>query len=379
MAAYRTWVEIDERALVRNIDLLRGILRPEAKFCAVVKSNAYGHGLTEVARIAARAGVNAFAVDSVDEALTLRSMLPTAQILTLGYVMRDRIADAVTADIDLTVYDREVIQTIEIEAAGMAKIASIHLKLETGTARQGILADQLPDILYDLQRCSHLRVAGVSTHFANVEDTNDTRFANHQFSAFQEGVSVIRQAGFDPEWIHCACSAALILYPDTHGTLVRAGISMYGMWSSALTEQASRRHGVPLELEPVLSWKTRIAQVKSFPAGTPVGYGLTEVLKKNSRIAVLPVGYFDGYDRGLSSVGEVLVNGTPCRVVGRVCMNMMMVDVSNVAQVECEQEVVLIGRSGRFIVTADELASRAGTINYEIVSRINPSLPRIVV
>lgn len=379
MPTYKTWVEIDERALTRNIDTLRALLNPGVRFCAVLKANAYGHGMTEVARIAARAGVDAFAVDNVDEALTLRSMLPSALILVLGYTLRERLADAVASDIHLTMYDRESILALEAVAAERAKAAFVHLKVETGTSRQGVLPEQLNDILFVLGRCAHLSLAGVSTHFANVEDTTDTRYANQQFSLFQQCVEVVRTAGFDPEWVHCACSAAVILYPDTHGTLVRGGLSMYGMWSSDVTEQTARRHNVAVELEPVLTWKTRIAQVKSLPAGTPVSYGLTETLRKNSRIAVLPVGYWDGYDRGLSSVGEVLINGTRCKVVGRVCMNMMMVDVSAVPQAEPEQEVVLLGRSGRFAVTAEETAARLGTINYEIVTRINPLLPRIVV
>jgi len=379
VGTHKTWVEIDERALARNIETLKSLLRPGVRFCAVLKANAYGHGLTEVARIAARTGVNAFAVDNVDEALVLRSMLPSALIIVLGYTLRDRLPDAVSADIHLTVYDKETVLALEAVASERAKIASIHLKIETGTSRQGVLPDLVNDLLIEIRRCSHVSLAGTSTHFANVEDTTDTRYANQQFSLFQKCVGIIRKAGFEPEWIHCACSAALVLYPDTHGTLVRSGISMYGIWSSRLTEETVRRHNVSVQLEPVLAWKTRIIQIKSLPAGTPVGYGLSETLRKNSRIAVLPIGYWDGFDRGLSSVGEVLVGGTRCKVVGRICMNMTMIDVSAVPQVEVEQEVVLIGRSGRFVIHADEIADRIGTIPYEVMTRINPMLPRIVV
>ena len=379
MPIHKTWVEIDERALTQNIVSLQALLSPGARFCACLKSNAYGHGLKEVARIASRAGVDAFSVDNVDEALTLREEFPSALLIVLGYTLKERYEDAVMADIHLTVYDRESVFYLETIAAQRARTAFVHLKVETGTARQGILSEDIPDMLGDMGRCPHVTLAGVSTHFANIEDASDSGFATEQFSRFQECVGVIHAAGFRPEWIHCACSAAVILYPDTHGTLVRAGISTYGLWPSASVEQTVRRHNIPLELQPVLTWKTRIAQVKSLPVGTPVGYGLTETLKRNSRIAVLPVGYWDGYDRALSSVGEVLINGTRCKVVGRVCMNMCMVDVSAVPQAEPEGEVVLLGQSGRFAVTAEELADRVGTINYEIVTRINPLLPRIVV
>ncbi|NBS41843.1 alanine racemase [bacterium] len=376
---HKTWVEIDERALTQNITALRGLLNPGARFCLCVKSNAYGHGLMEVARIAGRAGVDAFAVDNVDEALMLRAEFPSALLIVLGYTMKDRYEDALMADLHLTMYDRECVFQMETVAAQRARTAFIHLKIETGTARQGVLPADVYDILDDIGRCGHVALAGVSTHFANIEDTTDPRFATEQFTLFQECVNSIRTAGFQPEWIHCACSAAVILYPDTHGTLVRAGLSSYGLWPSPSVEQSVRRHNIPLELQPVLTWKTRIAQVKSLPVGTPVGYGLTETLKRNSRIAVLPVGYWDGYDRGLSSSGEVLISGIRCKVIGRVCMNMCMVDVSAVPQAEPEAEVVLLGQSGRFAVTAEELAEKVGSINYEIVTRINPLIPRIVV
>jgi alanine racemase len=379
MSSHRTWLELDERALTENIAALRSLLRPEARFSLCVKGNAYGHGMLEVARIAARAGVDAFTVDDIDDALALRDLLPSALIVVLGYAMRDRMADAVANDVQLVAYDAASISALEAAAAEMAKPAAIHLKVETGTSRQGVLPEHIGDILQVIGRCPHVRLAGVSTHFANIEDAEDTRYATQQFSIFQRCVAAVRESGFDPEFVHCANSAASILYPDTHGTMARVGISAYGLWPSATTEQTARRNNIQLELRPVLSWKTRIAQVKSLPAGTPIGYGLTETLRKNSRVAVLPVGYYDGYDRGLSSVGEVLVSGTRCKVLGRVCMNMTMVDVSSVPQAEPEQEVVLLGRSGRFDVSAEELAERAKTIHYEVVTRLNPLLPRIVV
>ncbi len=375
---YKTWIELDERALTHNIVALKGLLSEGARFCAVLKANAYGHGMIEVARIAARCNVDAFAVDNVDEALSLRAMLPSALILVLGYTLKERYADAINNEIHLTVYEKEQVVALEYAGAEHAKTAFIHLKVETGTARQGVLPEHLYDVLEAVGASSHVALVGVSTHFANIEDTSDTSFANRQFALFQECVGAIQNAGYQPEWIHCSNSAATILYPDTHLTLVRVGIAMYGIWPSDTVEQTVRRYNVLLDLEPALSWKTRVAQVKSLPAGTPISYGLTEVLRKHSRVAVLPVGYWDGFDRGLSSVAEVLVSGIRCKVLGRVCMNMLMVDVSQVPQVEPEQEVVLIGRSGRFVITAEELAERAGTISYEVLTRINPLLPRVV-
>jgi alanine racemase len=376
---HRTWIEIDERALARNIENLTSLLNEGARFCAVVKANAYGHGLKEVVQIAARAGVDAFAVDQIDDAIKIRKILPSAMIMTLGYVMQHRLHDAVSHGIHLTVYNKETIEKLEEAAVQIAKKAYLHLKLETGTARQGIQEIELNDYLDLIKRSEHVELKGISTHFANIEDTSDPSFATHQFQTFCELKEKIEKQGFHLEFSHCACSAAIVLYPDTHDHLVRAGISLYGVWSSALVEKTARKHNIYCDLTPALTWKTRIAQVKSFKAGTPIGYGLTEALGRQSRIAVVPVGYFDGYDRALSSAGEVLIAGSRCKVIGRVCMNMMMVDVSHVPNCEQGQEVILIGRSGRHAITADQLAELANTISYEILARINPELPRIVV
>ncbi len=376
---HRTWVEIDERALAANVNALRALMAPEARFCAVVKANAYGHGLKETVQILARNGVDAFAVDSLDDALTLRTMMPSALVLTLGYVLRERLPEAVRANVDVTVYDKESLAALETAAAVAAKTARVHLKIETGTHRQGVVLDDLEDVLYVAARCPHVRVEGLSTHFADIDDPADTRYATLQFGRLQQALEQTKAAGFDPSLVHCACTAAVILYPDTHLTMVRAGIGMYGLWPASHTQLAAVKHMVKCDLTPVLSWKTRVAQVKNLPAGVPVGYGLSETTRKPTRLAVLPVGYWDGFDRGLSSVGEVLIGGHRCRVVGRVCMNMCMVDASAVPHLAPEQEVILLGLGGRHRVTAEEWAAKLGTVPYEIVTRINPALPRIVV
>ena len=375
---HRTWVEIKESALVANIQTLRSLMRPGAVFCAVLKANAYGHGMKEVARIARRAGVDAFAVDSIDEALVVRDLFPTSLVLVLGYTMSERFAEAFRERIDLTLYDLEALRDAEAIASKSSVEARVHLKIETGTSRQGVLIDDVPDVLRLFHDSSHIRLIGLSTHFANIEDTSNPEYATLQFQRFQTICELISASGFAPEYIHCAGSAAMILYPETHGTLVRAGIAMYGIWPSTMIEDVMKKQAVPCALEPVLSWKTRIAQIKSLPAGTPIGYGLSETLTRQSRIAVLPVGYWDGYDRRFSSKGEVLVGGYRCKVLGRVCMNMTMIDVSSVPNVSKNQEVILLGKDARHIMTSDILATKIATIPYEIVSRINPLLPRVI-
>lgn len=378
MRKERTWIEISERALSANIQQLRSISRG-ARFCAIVKANAYGHGLNEVSLIAGRSGIDAFGVDSIDDALFLRTRFPSALLVVIGFTLPERFEEAIHHQIELTMYDKEGIQELSTIAARTASQAFVHLKIETGTSRQGILLEDLSSLFELFKNNKHLVLSGVSTHFANIEDVGSPQYASIQLERFAQAVQSIRTEGFNPEHIHCACSAGIILYPDTHGTLVRAGISLYGVWPSDDVQQAARKQELSLDLQPVLQWKTRIAQVKSLPAGTPIGYGLTEVLNKRSRIAVLPVGYYDGYDRGLSSKGEVLLAGYRCRVLGRVFMNMIVVDVSAVPKPEKGQEVILLGRDGRNEMTANQLASQIGSIGYEVLARINPLLPRVVV
>lgn len=376
---HRTWVEIREQALVSNIQTLRSLTLPGATFCAVVKANAYGHGMKEVARIARRAGVDAFAVDSIDEALELRDLFPSSLIIVLGYTLPERFAEAFREQIDLTLYDLEGLRDAESIASKSANAARIHLKIETGTSRQGVNTDDVQDLLNTIRESQHIQLVGLSTHFANVEESTNPEYATRQFQRFQSVCELVSSFGFTPEYIHCACSAAIILYPQTQGTLVRAGISMYGIWPSTSIEETMKKQSIPCILEPILSWKTRIAQVKSLPAGTPIGYGLTETLTKRSRIAILPVGYWDGYDRRLSSKGEVLVGGYRCKVLGRICMNMTIIDVSDVPSVVKNQEVILLGQDARHRMTADLIAAKISTIPYEVLSRINPLLPRVIV
>ncbi len=379
MKRHRSWVEVNERALVHNIETLRSLLESGSRFCAVLKANAYGHGLDEVASIAARAGVDAFAVDSIDDALTLRTLFPSALVITLGYTMLDRFKEALLANIHLTIYDRGGIEHAQAVGRELAKTFPIHLKVETGTMRQGVAIDDLPDLTRLLRESDRVSLEGLSTHFANIEDSDDPEFAAHQFSLYEQARAILTENGLTPQWCHCACSAAIILYPQTHKTLVRAGISMYGIWSSELVENTVRRLNLGCELQPVLTWKSRVAQIKSISMGTPIGYGLTEMMKRGGRLAIVPVGYWDGYDRLLSSCGEVLIKGSRCKVMGRVCMNMMIVDVSQIPNLETEEEVILLGTDGRHRVTVEEIAKRTQTIPYEVLARINPLLPRVIV
>jgi alanine racemase len=217
----------------------------------------------------------------------------------------------------------------------------------------------------------------VSTHFANIEDTTDHTYAMMQLETYKQAVNLIEQAGFDNFIKHTACSAAAVLFDQTHFDMIRLGISMYGMWSSTETQVSAKQQGIKIDLKPALTWKTRVAHIKTLSAGTSISYGCTEKVEQETKVAVLPIGYWDGFDRGLSSIGEVLINGKRCRVLGRVCMNMIVVNVNHVENINLEDEVVLIGEQGDEKITASEIARKLGTINYEVTTRINPVINRI--
>lgn len=342
---------------------------------AVVKSNAYGHGLTLTAGIIGKKA-DWFGVDSVDEGAALRKAGIHHPILILGYTPLSGLREAVANDLRLTVYNAETIKALS--ALRSRRPARVHIKIETGTTRQGIAGVELLRLAKLAAGSRGVLLEGISTHFANIEDTTDHRYAMGQLKRFVEDSKRLSAAGIDVGVRHTACSAAAILFPETHFNLARVGIGLYGLWPSKETRVSVQRTGTSLDLQPAMTWKTIVAQVKRIKRGTPISYGLTDRVSRDSTVAVLPAGYWDGYDRKLSSVGSVLIRGRRTKILGRVCMNMMIADVTDIPGVKLEDEVVLLGRQGREIIAAEDLASKIGTINYEVIARINPQIPRIV-
>ena len=374
------WVEVDAGALRGNLMEFGRRVGPETALGAVVKSNAYGHGMLECAALAVEAGASWLCVNNVDEGVALRRAGHRLPVLVMGYVPLERLGEVVAADLRPVVYNRQTVDRLQREAAAADRIVPVHVKAETGTNRQGVLEGDLPEFVRAIRASAHLWLEGLTTHFANIEDTTDHGFAESQIAAYGRMGRILEELGGRAPIRHAACSAAALLFDRTHLDLARIGISLYGIWPSKETYVSClERRKMALDLRPVLTWKTRIAQVKDVPEGGYVGYGCTWRAGRDSRIAVLPIGYYEGYDRGLSGVAHVLVRGRRAPVRGRVCMNMTMVDVTDVPGADLEDEVVLLGRQGEERITAEQLASWCGTIPYEIVSRIHPSLPRVVV
>ncbi len=370
VSALTAWVEIDGDALLHNARAMRRLIHPAA-FMAVVKGNAYGHGMAEVAR-ALSPLADWYGVNSLDEALALRRAGLTQPVLIMGGTTTERLTEVVLAGFRQVVFDQAGAEALGHAATAAGSTAEVHLEVETGTNRLGARHAALVALAETVRAHPALQLEGLYTHYANVEDTIDGSYAEHQLRRFLDVATDVERSGA-VLLKHSAATAASILYTQTHFDLVRAGIGLYGLWPSAETETAAKRAGRTLDLRPVLTWKARIVHINDVPFGEPVGYGCTYVATRPRRIAVLPVGYYEGFDRGLSNRGRVLVRGCRAVVVGRVAMNMTMVDVTDIPNVAPGDEAVIIGPG----IPADDMAALLDTINYEVVTRIHPSVPRV--
>ena len=379
-AGLNSWLEVDAGAYRHNLRFLRSLVGPDVELSAVVKSNAYGHGLEQIARLAVDGGADSFCVHALEEAQALRRLGFAQDVLIMGHVPWTRLEEAVAEDFRLVLYDEESARRLAEIAGLTGRRPRVHLKIETGTHRQGLADAELARLLDRLESSPEIDIEGVYTHFADIEDTTDHSYAGEQLERFRAEVAELERRGHRPRRRHTACSAAALLFPETHFDMVRVGISQYGFWSSKETRLSfEHSRGAGEGPRPVLSWKARISQVKEIPQGASVGYGRTWQATRPTRLAILPIGYSDGYDRGLSNAAYALVKGQRAPVRGRICMNLTMIDVTDIPDVGIEDEVVLLGRSGGEEVSAETLASLAGTLHYEIVTRIAPHLPRLIV
>lgn len=378
-----TWVEINKKALITNLRLFRSLIGQKTILAPCVKANAYGHGMIETAKIALSTGADWLNVNSIFEAVELRKAGIKTPVYIMGYVMKKDLIEAVRLNCRIVVYNKETVASLAQAAKRLHKKVFIHLKIETGNNRQGILMENLLDFVLYAKKFPQIKIEGISTHFANIEDIplgkNLNGYPLFQLENFKRALTDLKNAGINIPIRHCANSAAIMLFPETHFDMVRPGISVYGLWPSEETKIAFQKMHKKARLEPVLNWRTRIAQIKNVPAGSYIGYGCTFRSKQNMKIAILPVGYYDGFDRGFSNKGYVLIRGKRAKLCGRVCMNIIMVDVTNIPGARVEDIVTLLGKDGREEITADELAELAGTINYEITTRINEKIPRIIV
>lgn len=365
------WAEINLDALAHNVREIRRITHPKAQIMAVVKANGYGHGVVPVSRIALSNGANWLGVALLQEAVLLREKGINAPVVILGYTPDEDMEDVVAHDIGQTIFTWGGALAMAAAAKRLGKTARAHIKVDTGMGRLGFPpTEETVETIFRIAHLPGVEVEGIYTHFAAADEA-DKSFTEEQFSRFIWVIKQLAARGVYIRWKHCANSAALLDLQYTHLDLVRPGILLYGLFPSAEVRRDAVR------LVPVMSLKARVAFVKEVPAGTSISYGRTYVAREPKRIATIPLGYADGYSRLLSNKGEVLVKGKRAPVVGRVCMDQLMVDVTHIPDVAQGDEVVLLGRQGEEEITAEEIAERMGTISYEVVCMISERVPRI--
>lgn len=378
-ADLHTWCEVDTAALRHNTAALRRHLSPGALLGVVVKGDAYGHGLEPCAAVFARSGADWLIVNAVDEAERLRRAGLDLPLYLCGPLRPEEAGRVVAAGCRVALYDVGVAQALSAAAAAAGCRVGVHIKVETGTYRQGVAVAEVVGFARFVASLKGVDVEGLGSHFADVEDTEDHAFARHQLESLGEARRRLAEAGMRPRFCHCASSAAALLIPESHQSLVRVGMAAYGLWPSPRTEAFAARRDGDVRLRPALSWRARVAQVKSVPAGASVGYGRSYRVSPAGpqRLAVLPVGYFEGFDRKRSNCGHVLIRGRPAPVRGRVCMNMSMVAVDGIEDSAVGDVATLIGEDDQARITAQQAAQWAGTIHYELVARIHPGVPRL--
>ncbi len=367
---FRTYVSVNLDAVQSNIKAVRQKIGLEKKIMAVIKADAYGHGAVVVAK-ALRSLVWGFGVAIVEEAIELRKAGITEPILVLGTVVKEQIPEIVAYDITTTVFSTTLAQEIAKQAKKMKKTAKIHIKLDTGMGRIGYQPkeDKIAEIV-EISKMQGLYLEGLFTHFAT-SDEHEKSYAKGQLHKFVEFISKLQEQGVNIPIKHAANSAAIIDMPDSVFDMVRCGIATYGLYPSKEVEKT----GLPLT--PALEWKTQISYIKDLDSGYGISYGITFMTKTKTTVATIPIGYADGYPRSLSNLGSVLIHGKRVPIIGRICMDQFMVDVTQVKEAALGDEVTLVGKDGDEFLSVEEVADLAGSFNYELLCNIGKRVPRI--
>ena len=370
-----TWAEIDLNHLAANFKQIKTRVNPMARVMAIVKANAYGHGAVECARRLGAEGAEWFGVALPEEGIELREAGITQPLLCLGGFWSGQAALCIQHQLTPVVYRLDMIDSLNQAAADAGVVADVHVKVDTGMGRLGVRYDDLGEFVDGLGRFRNVRVDGLMSHLAAADDASCQPLTRDQIHRFEDAIITFREHGHRPAYHHLANSAGIFGHRDTWGNLVRPGGVLYGLWRDVLPLSAS-----DADLLPVMSLHSRICLLKWVPPGETIGYGCTFEASRRSLIATLPVGYHDGYMRGLSNRAHVIVRGMYAPVVGRVSMDQTLIDVTNVAGVEIDDEVTLLGwdkPNSELKVTAEDLARIAGTLSYEVTCGISGRVPRV--
>ncbi|MDP4179978.1 MAG: alanine racemase [Bacillota bacterium] len=368
----RAWAEVDLDAIAHNIREIRRITNKKSEIMGVVKADAYGHGVMEVVRELLENGATCLAVSMLDEAIQLRKNNIDVPILILSYTDPVRVADIIKYNVTQAVFSHDLARALSEEAVRQKRNVKIHIKIDTGMTRVGFMPgySAIKNVM-EISKLPRIIIEGLFTHFASA-DEKDKSYTNMQFERFMGICSELNRIGVYIPIKHVANSAAIMEFPHMHLNMVRPGIIQYGMYPSNEVDTQK------INLKPAMTLKANVILVKEVENNTCISYGRTYTTNRVSKIATIPIGYADGYTRLLSNKGKVLINGEFAPIVGRICMDQCLVDVSDLkSEVRTGDEVVLFGKQGENEITVDEIASSIGTINYEIVCIIGKRIPRV--
>ena len=369
----RVYAKIDLDALHANMEAMHKNLKAGTKMFAVIKTDAYGHGAVPLAReLEGLDYLFGFCVATVEEGVELRQAGIQKPILILGYTFPQQYETIVSAELSPAVFTYEMAEKLSAQGVAQNKDVTIHIAVDTGMSRIGYYVNEKnAKEVARIRKLPHIIMEGIFTHFAKADETDKT-FANHQLEEFQQMIALCEQEGVSFHYCHCSNSAGIVEMPQANMDLVRAGITLYGLWPSAEVSKDI------IPLKPLLSLKSHISYLKSLPKGRSVSYGGTYTADTDRVIATIPVGYGDGYPRSLSNIGHVLIHGKRCPILGRVCMDQFMVDVTDLMEVSIGDEVTLIGKDKDDEITAEELGNLSGRFNYELVCDLSSRrIPRI--
>src|SRR5438105_8225329 len=366
-----TWAEIDLEALASNFRAVRARVGAGVKVMCVVKADAYGHGAVECARRLAGEGAEWFGVATPEEGFELRRAGVTQPVLSFGGFWSGQAAECLRLSVVPVVYRADMAEALNAAARAAGKVADVHVKIDTGMGRLGVRYDEASEFAESLRAFANVRVDGLMTHFAAADEPRRDCFTEEQLKHFREAVAAFRECGHRPTYEHAANSAATLAHPETRGNMVRPGGVLYGLWRDVLPPLAD----APL-LRPVMSVRTRITLLKKVHAGETLGYGCTFEAAREMLVATLPIGYNDGYVRALSNRGRAIVRGRYASVVGRISMDLTLLDVTDVPGVAVNDCVTLIGEESDLLIPAEDLAKTAGTLSYDITCGVSARVPR---
>ena len=369
-----TWTEIDLDALAANFHIVKDRVGADVKVMAVVKANAYGHGAVECARRLEAEGADWFGVALPEEGIELRNASIARPILCLAGFWGEQATGCLQHDLVPVVYRLDMIEAFDRAARERDTVANVHVKVDTGMGRLGVRFDEVSEFADALKKFKNIRVDGFMTHFAAADEPLCEPLTKDQTERFKQSVSAFRERGFDPTYRHLANSAAVFGQPAAWGNLVRPGGVLYGLWRDILAPEDR-----DVNLQPVMSLHSRITLLKWVPAGETVGYGCTFEASRKTLVATIPIGYDDGYMRALSNRGHAIIRGVYATVIGRISMDLTLIDVTNVPGVQEEDEVIFMGTEGELSVSAEEIARTAGTLSYEVTCGIGERVPRVYV